>query len=1321
MLRTLLVRAALLVALLGLSSLAAAQATYLPTGVQQSVPVTTVTSGGWTECHRALYGATGTSVASVLAACGGDRLMLACRQTGSPTLSVLAQAPRADVIFDTGTSNVTRQANGVSWYYSPNYSWGFAPGGQPVTRGSCDTTNTGNNDRICYHTGAGNMNGGWRCGSATGLNSSVAYEKVIYTANDGATVPGAPTSASAVAGDAQATVSFTAPASDGGSVITGYRVTSSPGGVVATGAGSPITVTGLNNGTSYTFTVVAINALGDSVASAPSNAVVPKGTPTLSGFGDIARTWGDPDFALVAPTSDSDGAFSYVSDNPAVATVSGSTITLTGVGSAQITANQAEGSAHLAGSISATLTVSPADPAISWMAPIGKTFGDADFALDAPTSNSAGAFSYGSDNPAVATVSGNVVTITGAGSATLTVNQAADANYEAGSATVSLTVAKAVPTLGWMAPISKTFGDADFALDAPTSSSTGALVYSSDNPAVATVSGNVVTITGAGSATLTVNQAADANYEAGSATVSLTVAKAVPTLGWMAPISKTFGDADFALDAPTTPSTGALSYSSDTPSVATVSGNLVSITGAGTATLTVSQAADDNYEAGSATVSLSVDKATPTLTWMAPISRTFGDAAFALDTPSSPGTGAFTYSSDNPAVATVSGNTVTITGAGSATLTALQAADANYEAASITVTLTVAKAQPVLAWMAPISKTFGDADFALDPPATPSTGALSYSSDTPSVATVSGNLVSIAGAGTATLTVSQAADANYEAASATTTLTVGQAAPVISWTAAIDKTWGDPAFDLPAPSSNSTGAFSYSSDNPAVATVSGNTVTITGAGTANITASQAADANYLAGSASLVLTVGKAAPALDWIGDIAKTYGEADFDLPDPQSPSPGAFSFASDNAAVATVSGRTVTITGAGAATLTVTQAETANFQAASASLQLLVNARPDPREDPTVVAGLQAQVDASVRFASAQQMNIRDRLRQVRSGSNGNSNGVALNMASGFGPGLGLSANALGDAQALALPEGWGWWTAGAITFGDRSPGGVSGDFGFHSDGVTLGFDRRIGERTLLGVAFGMGWNDTDFDGNSSSLSGRQRALSVYGLWRGDRWFVDGLLGHGELDFDIRRYSSLVNGHARATRSGDQLFGSVTLGYEHATDQGRLVGYARLDGSRSQLDAYRETGLGIYDLSYTRQTVENTGLSLGVEGGRQWLTSSGVMRPYWMAEYRFASEDQSDVGINYVVLPNATDYVLGLRSYAGDALTWGGGIDLEISARWGLSLIYRGERVDGGDNSYGFGLMLNYRGDAPAAAVQPGEPQAGATPTQGDVAGKR
>ncbi|HEY4199185.1 MAG TPA: Ig-like domain-containing protein [Devosiaceae bacterium] len=109
--------------------------------------------------------------------------------------------------------------------------------------------------------------------------AQVTWAVTCLPAGSSATVPGTPTIGTATAGNAQASVTFTAPGSNGGSPITDYTVTSSPGSITKTGTASPITITGLSNGQTYTFTVKASNAVGPGSPSAPSNAVTPNAPP----------------------------------------------------------------------------------------------------------------------------------------------------------------------------------------------------------------------------------------------------------------------------------------------------------------------------------------------------------------------------------------------------------------------------------------------------------------------------------------------------------------------------------------------------------------------------------------------------------------------------------------------------------------------------------------------------------------------------------------------------------------------------------------------------------------------------------------------------------------------------------------------------------------------------------------------------------------------------------------------------------------------------------------------------------------------------------
>ncbi|MEP6834990.1 MAG: PEP-CTERM sorting domain-containing protein [Gemmatimonas sp.] len=175
-----------------------AEAQYNPFGVQTNVAVSTVTTGGWTQCYAATMSVfIGFNAENVLNVCTQNEIMMAGRTTGSSTLLLLASGNRAEVIQDTGiTDTFTHAVNGSAWYYASNFSWGFDILGGAVQKSECDTSDGAFS--MCLHTV--NSAGGYRIGNATELNTSVDYEKVFYQRTvGGATVAPEPSSVALMA------------------------------------------------------------------------------------------------------------------------------------------------------------------------------------------------------------------------------------------------------------------------------------------------------------------------------------------------------------------------------------------------------------------------------------------------------------------------------------------------------------------------------------------------------------------------------------------------------------------------------------------------------------------------------------------------------------------------------------------------------------------------------------------------------------------------------------------------------------------------------------------------------------------------------------------------------------------------------------------------------------------------------------------------------------------------------------------------------------------------------------------------------------------
>ena len=227
-----------------------------------------------------------------------------------------------------------------------------------------------------------------------GLSNGTAYTFTVIATNGAGTsaasapsnsvtpagVPGAPTIGTATGGNEQATVAFTGPANDGGAPVTQYRVTASPGGATSMGAGSPIVVTGLANGTAYTFTVTAANSVGTGPASAPSNSVTPAGVPGVPTIGIATAGNAQATVAFTAPANNGGAPVTQyratASPGGATNTGSGSPIVVTGLSNGTpytftVTATNAAGTSAPSAPSNSVTPVAPITVAATLMSPSG--------------------------------------------------------------------------------------------------------------------------------------------------------------------------------------------------------------------------------------------------------------------------------------------------------------------------------------------------------------------------------------------------------------------------------------------------------------------------------------------------------------------------------------------------------------------------------------------------------------------------------------------------------------------------------------------------------------------------------------------------------------------------------------------------------------------------------------------------------------------------------------------------------------------------------------------------------------------------------------
>ena len=501
-------------------------------------------------------------------------------------------------------------------------------------------------------------------------------------------------------------------------------------------------------------------------------------------------------------------------------------------------------------------------------------------------------------------------------------------------------------------------------LTPPATNSPGAWSIEIDNPKIATANGLTLTLLSAGTSIIRYAQAASGAYNAASRSSRLTVTPGIPTLGEFKDQTVALSAGTYTINAPTSSSDGAWSFQSLDQSIATVSGNKITLLDGGEVSIRATQSPTLNWLTTTATMKLSVTAPSPTV-------GTFSDITLSIDSvskvelilPASNSKGAWTLTSADPSVASVSGLTVTALKSGTTKISAKQAPSGGFRSIIVTLNVTILAVDPVVTASGFLDRTVEiipgtPQQISLAAPVSNSPGAWTFTSSDPTIASINGNSLSALKPGKVTVTAVQGPALKFGSSKPFTISVFVKGRQSLTAPASIEKLAGDPDITIAYPTSQSTGKWSATSSDPTIAAVNGNVIKLGNAGTATITVTQEATDSWIASSTTFSVRVIGVTPTLGAFAPFEISAGEKLTTPKAPLSNSAGKWIYSSSDPKVVAVIDNVITGVAVGTATISAYQ-QPAGKYGQSNTLQATVTVKaaavvvaPTPTPSPSASA---------------------------------------------------------------------------------------------------------------------------------------------------------------------------------------------------------------------------------------------------------------------------------------------------------------------------------------------------------------------------------
>jgi uncharacterized protein YhjY with autotransporter beta-barrel domain len=389
--------------------------------------------------------------------------------------------------------------------------------------------------------------------------------------------------------------------------------------------------------------------------------------------------------------------------------------------------------------------------------------------------------------------------------------------------------------------------------------------------------------------------------------------------------------------------------------------------------------------------------------------------------------------------------------------------------------------------------------------------------------------------------------------------------------------------------------------------------------------------------------------------------------------------------------------------------------------AITLAVTARPDPALNADIRSFIASEDSLAQRFAWTQLDNFQMRFETLRSGTSGSGrNGMSLAsriMDDSFSPqarqsGI-LGMDARGDMfdqaprtrdgldifaadygwnfapgerdeseRKVAAGEGlsafgpretgtWEFWTGGTLGIGRRDGIDGAARFDFQSEGVSAGLDVKLSDRLALGFGAGLGRERVDIGTDGSTSRAHNGVAAIYGTFTPiENLFLDAVVGGGAMNFDLQRYDGNVAGFAEGTRDGTMRFASLSFGINRSSKHLAWQAFGRIEHFGANLDAYTETGAGIWNLTYLERSVTSTASALGASASMNGLKiGTAPFSPRLRVEWRHEFEEGAAQSIRYADWLDSPTYSVTASELARDQLAVGLGAGLRLDDDWALA----------------------------------------------------